>query len=236
MPMNNSIIVESDYFHPIETIVKNESVAVVVYDRVSGRIQKENRETRKQLILKTCKVHGLNVIKYFAESVNGMSTSLNERKVFPKAVQFAKDNDAIIVAPAVNRILRTDGNKDAPLMKADMKRLETFLRGLDCENVKFFTLISPNTPADRVSGELKKLGQKAKDNSGGRPRDLSCANKDELLPIVKKMYEQKKSYRKVSDTMLRKYNKSISKTTVGVWLNQDKNQFSKTDTADFFDE
>lgn len=225
-----------------------------LYDRGSGRGQKENLEARKPFLLDECKRRGIRTPIYFKEVENGQSTldQLHKRQKLIEAVKYAYKANMPLFVPSVNRLLRTFGKKDDPLTWGDIRRLEEFfMKHIGVSWIPIVSLVNPGTPPKKVKSWLIKLGQDAKGNKGGRgntvkpvkvklpsPVDMKektpsqpgeiRQRREKFLPIAKKLDEKGLSTRKISKKIMLDYGEYVSHSTVWVGRNEMKSLVSKS--------
>lgn len=146
----------------------NNVLKIVVYDRVSTNEQDErmNAKMRKKCIYKQCRKMNAVIIGYFYERAPGWSDQLHRRRELYKAVQMAVKNDAVILVPSVDRMIRTctTRNTFAPLQEQDFDNLYEAIG----EFYSIVSFIPPGTPPKTVRGRYAAWGQ------DGRGKRLPC--------------------------------------------------------------
>lgn len=223
--MTITIIDEEKVFMSVKRLREkfpDEEIFIVLYDRVSTPMQKKNLEAREAVLRAKCARYGLIVIAYFAEVANGKSDRLFERDKLREAATFALENEAILVFPCVNRLVRTAGEFDDPLTDDDMRPLKTFFMNMGMNRDHLAFLVPPGTPAEEVNGLLKEWGQAGKGNKGGRPKKAHPGKKKEFrekyLPIVKEMWESGHTIDGIVEKLLLERGTKAKRSTIGDWV------------------
>ena len=226
--MNSRLNIEDGYFWSLEIYRKHhpgKPIRGVLYDRVSKSDNEDNMKARKPGLLAECQREGIEVIAYFAEIANGRSDRLSKRKILREAYRFAEENNAVLVVPSVNRLIRAAvEEKDAPLRLSDLQNQDDFLEELGSGWMDVISLTPPGSSREIVRGRLVAFGQVGKENTGGRPRNpgYMARRKRKFYPIAMEKREQGFSYREIPEEILREHNARIPHITVFYWINPKK--------------
>ena len=225
--MSATEIDEKKFFMSVEELREkfpDEEILVVLYDRVSTSTQEKdkNMETREAVFRAECERHGLIAVAYFCEAANGESDQFSEREVFREAAMFALENDAILVFPCVNRLVRTAGEYGSPLTYDDILPLKALFQNIGIKRKHLASLIPPGTPNNKAEGILKKWGQIGKENKGGRPKKTVPVKKKEIreeyLPIAREMKERGYTIDEIVEKLKSEYGVELPRSTVGGWV------------------
>lgn len=170
----------SNYIHHFKTYIKTHIVtAVVLYLRESTEHQRENLETLSHIATRYLRHFDVNILKIFSE-VESSSVN-NDRLYLEMACQYAKENNAMVVAYSADRYIRYVCYKD-DVKKTPMKKEYLGLNKIS-SGVVLTTILPPDMPQDEVRRHYIMNGRNYKNKKGGRP------------PVTKKKKKKKKRER-----------------------------------------
>jgi DNA invertase Pin-like site-specific DNA recombinase len=190
----------SNYINSIDDLKPS---PVVLYLRVSSRSQKQNLPHQIARLRAEVEKRGCWVVDVFREIVPGWEDMYGEkwgRQAFERAIQRAKELNAVVVAESVSRFRRSfdptwrKGDQQPPLSVAEIEALMA-----EAEGVRLATLVPPDSPLEEVRSYETKRGQGGKNRRGGRPAKVNEVSKKAkrhlLKPKAKALHSEGYSYR-----------------------------------------
>lgn len=153
--------------HYIEHFEPN-GTPVVLICRVSKPSQEQNGNLAEQVDKALSDLASVGVTPL--KTLTGVETSniFGERTILERAIAFARQNDAILVAPSRDRFLRRHGVGSGITKTNELPRAPEYERLLRmADGVRLATILDPDSYEAR--SEQIKRGQSAKGRRGGRP-------------------------------------------------------------------
>ncbi|MHB9070958.1 MAG: hypothetical protein ACYC54_11405 [Sedimentisphaerales bacterium] len=170
-------------------------VILYVRDSTCSQRYKGNLNTQDKFLRHELKMLNISIPDCFCEIGSGCIRDNSERAILAQAVKKAVELKLPILALSANRFLRSiDFN---PKTNPSVLPTENELARLKAitQNVMLLTWLHPDLPDKDVRGFFSKIGQIAKGNKGGRPRQQIPGYKKrerlEKLPIVLELHNRK---------------------------------------------
>ena len=190
-PGANNTGIASNYIRDIKSLKSGQRAVLIC--RVSASDQERSKNLRDQVenLKREMERLGFIVIAVFREIGSGWQ---EDRDVLINAAEYARANNAVVVAESVTRLIRSGDyngktNWEALPTVAEYRRLQSDTRG-----VILATLLDPDATPARIRSFETRRGKRAKGNPGGRPRKRSPGYKKRIkqkyMPIVLNLYEQ----------------------------------------------
>jgi hypothetical protein len=216
--------------HLSELATTRQRLRVVLYVRVSSRRQLHDGNLQQAVALakRELRQMGCTVIAVFAEVSHSSIYFVSDQKgytrnrwQFEDAIEFAKEHEAVLVAPERDRFIRgrflntRTGRHEVPTI-GEFKDLVSLTKGMTLA-----TIHPPDAPA---RGRQIKRGLQAKGSRVGRPssdmRGRGCIKRrrEALLPIVDAMRANGWSHRKIAKVLMKRGWKRVASKTICNWL------------------
>jgi len=186
---------------------------VVIYARESSRWQDADGNLKCQIALlrRLLKKMGFTVLKVFKEAASGQRY---ERPLLERAAAYARRHNAILVAEAVNRYVRspffhTQRFPNCSLHDDEMERIVEI-----AGDVTLATYLHPDTPESEVRSYQTRrgLGERAR---ASRPAGYKKARRDEKAPRAFRLRELGYSIRDVAGML------DVHPATIGRWVKRE---------------
>ncbi len=203
----------SDYIrHLVEIVERNKRI--VIYCRVSGWVQewKHNLTDQEESLAQWCK--GLNVLRSFSEVASGYCPS-DERQALLAAIEYARDNQAIIVAESTSRFIRNRNwrtyNQSVQPTILDFSALKEW-----AGEIELATVYHPDISWKQERRIQTERGMRAKANKEPEKYSRIGTQRQNALKrlIVQLAVEKGLSMREIAKRVLEKRGVSLSRMTV----------------------
>lgn len=164
--MYKNSVVESSYFYSFTYFEylweDHDIVQVVLYDRVSSaEYRAREAEARRMVLQQILERKKFDIIAYYCDIADGFFDEVDKRTELRKAVEMAEELGVLIVAPSVDRVIRSckcrEKNMYCPLVANDMAYMD-HVQG----DAVIATVIPPDTqPSDicEIFSAWNKMGK-----------------------------------------------------------------------------